>query len=334
MISITRKRLFLIVFFFPLVVLRAQDVHFADVQQMAQWYNQAIKTDRLRDFKANIRDIQYENAVAFKTGTVLCNITMLKKADRLSQDGKSYMNISAGATYDQSNSGLYKKSSQLIGVSYATMIDNKNTYISVGFQGNFTSTRLGANGIYPDQFDQWGKISGSSSNDPLRFGRSYNYFSLNTGIAAFRNTLEREWYVGASIRHVNRPYTEQTKSPEFQMARTWSTQAGYKFKFDYSSFDIYGIMNWKAGASEYLGAIRYNLSLNNTSQKDAELTAGRQNIVLGLGCGIRLKDALIPSLSLAFNKTQLGAHLDLNTSGIQTGGFKRNGFELSITQKF
>ena len=331
--SITRKLTILSFFLSHMTALRSQDVHFADVQQMAEWYNQAIKTQRLLDIKVNIRDIQYQKAFAFRTETVLCNITMLNKKDRISQDGKSYMNISLGATFDKSNSQLYKKSSMLLGVSYATMIDKKNTYVSVGFQGNFSNTSLGVNGVYPDQLNQWGLIAGSSTNDPSRFNRSFNFFSLNTGIALFRNNTEREWYLGASVRHVNRPYTEQTKSSEFQLARTWGTQAGYKFKFDYSSFDIYGVTNWKGGASEYIGAFRYNLTLNNTSQKDVNLPNEQKTVILGIGCGIRLKDALIPSVSLMVNRLQIGLHLDLNTSSIQAGGFSRNGFELSITQK-
>lgn len=334
MISRVRKLLFVVLFAFEYFSSASQDVHFTDVQQMSQWYNQALKTDRQRDVKFNFRDIRYQNDVAFRTGTLLCNITMLKKEDRKSEEGKSYMNISAGATFDQSNSGLFKKSAQLLGISYATMVDTRNTYVAIGFQGTFSNTRLGVNGVFPDQFNQWGPVAGATSNDPLRFGTSFNYFSLNTGIAIFRNTVEQEWYVGASVRHVNKPYTEQTKSPEFQLARTWSTQGGTKLKFDYSSLDIYTVMNWKGKASEYMGAVRYNLSLNNTNQKYPSSTATQQDIVLGLGLGIRLRDALLPSLSLSFNNTQLALFMDVNSSAIRTSGFARNGTELSIIQKF
>ena len=59
--------------------LKAQDLHFSDVQGMAQWYNASLKQNRQSNLIANFRDIRYQSNQAFNTGTVLLNFSTLRK---------------------------------------------------------------------------------------------------------------------------------------------------------------------------------------------------------------------------------------------------------------
>jgi type IX secretion system PorP/SprF family membrane protein len=307
----------------------AQDLHFADVRQMGQWYNPALKTDRQKDLRANFRNINYQNMMAFKTGSALLNLPLLGKEKALAPNGASFFNLSGGAAFDQSNTGFYKTTVGLLGLSYAKLLSNNNLYASVGFQGAFTNTNYGAEGLFPDQMDANGPIPNSISNDPLRAGRTFKYFGLNAGFSIFKNSNTADWFFGVSVKEVNKPFTESTNSELFKLAPTWGLQAGAKLKGDQSNLDLTAALNKKANASEYLVGAAYNFLFAS-----ADPESGSEGSSIGLGCSYRVKDAYIPNIRLQFNKTYLGLYYDINISGIKLSSFNRRGFELVLTQKF
>lgn len=312
-------------------VLNAQDLHFANVQRMGQWYNPALKMHNQNDLLFNFRDIRYQNFMAFQTGAALLNLSMEKRENRTDSYDKSFGNVILGAAYDQSNSGLYKNAVSLAGLSYAVKLNRSGLYMSAGFQGAFTSARFGQNALFQDQFDQYGPISGQVTMDPMRSGRTYKYFSLNAGWSMFYKSQNIDWYAGLSIRHVNRPFTEETRNAALRLPSTYGIQAGVTIKNESSALDIFSVVNLKAKAYEVIGGLRYNFLLGANTY-DAENSA--QDIMLGIGCVYRWKDALIPEIQLTVGKTGLGLHYDMNMSGIRANSFTRRGFELQLTRKF
>lgn len=314
-------------------VLYAQDLHFSDIQGMAQWYNASLKQDRKQNVLFNLRDIRYQSNLAFQTGTVLMNLSTLKKANRNSTEDRSYGNISLGAAFDKSNGGLYRNNIGLLGYSYALKLNDNGMFLAAGFQGMITNYRLGANGTYQDQYDPFGPVRGGVSNDPLRFGKRYAYFSLNTGLSLFKHSERLDWYAGLSMRHVNRPFTEETKSTTWRLPVTAGMQAGVSLKNTFSRVDLFGMMNRKARAHEWIGGLRYTFLMGDNSA-DEETNKTNQRIELGFGCLYRVNDALIPEVQLTVGKTGVGLHYDMNMSGIRASGFTRRGFELQLSQKF
>lgn len=311
--------------------LSAQDLHFTDVEGMAQWYNASLKKDTRNDVRFNLRDIRYQSAQAFKTGTGLVNYALLKKEERKNLEPKSFANLTAAAAFDKSNNGLYKNNIGLLGVSYALNLNGKGLYMAAGFQGLLTGYKL-SNGIFQDQYDPYGPIPGGVSNDPLRFGKRFTYFSLNAGWSMFQRSETLDWYAGVSMRHVNRPFTEETKSLQWRLPVTAGLQAGVSIKNEYSRIDLFGLLNRKAKAHETILGLRYNFLMGDNSQEDMETT--NQQVVLGVGAIYRVNDAIVPEVQLSVGKTSVGLHYDMNMSGIRAGGFTRRGFELQLSQKF
>jgi hypothetical protein len=312
--------------------LNAQDIHFSDVQGMMQWYNASLKQHTQHDVRVNLRDIRYHTNQAFQTGTALVNASLLKAAERTSGEEKNYGNVTAGAAFDKSNNGMYRNNIGLLGVSYAVNLNGRGLYMAAGFQGLLTNYRLGSNGTYQDQFDEYGPISGGVTVDPLRVGKRYTYVSLNAGWSMFQRSERLDWYGGLSLRHVNRPFTEETKSTLFRLPMTAGVQGGISLKTPYSKVDLFAMLNTKAKASELIGGIRYNFLLGDNSMDDVQTK--NQSVVLGVGFMYRVKDAIIPQLQLGVGRTMIGLHYDMNMSGIRASGFTRRGFELQLTQKF
>jgi hypothetical protein len=313
-------------------VLNAQDIHFTDVQGMLQWYNASLKQHKHNDLLLNLRDVRYHSNLAFQTGTALVNVSTEKKQDRSSSELRNYGNVMLGAAFDKSNNGLFRNNIGLLGYSYAMNLNSRGLYMAAGFQGLLTSYRLGGNGVYQDQLDQFGPIRGGMTLDPLRIGKRFTYFSLNAGWSMFQRSEKLDWYAGLSMRHVNRPFTEETKSLQWKLPVTSGLQGGVSLKNEFSQVDFFGMINLKAKAHEWIGGLRYNFLLGDNTQDDTELT--NQNIVLGFGCIYRVNDAIIPEIQLKVGKTGIGLHYDMNMSGIRASGFTRRGFELQLLQKF
>jgi hypothetical protein len=303
-----------------------QDLHYADVQSMNLWYNQSLKLNKQKDIRFNFRDIKYQSLLAFRNASIMVNVPFVKKGAE-GFDKKSFVSATAGGSFDKSNKGVFKNNTGLLGLSFSQRLNANDLYLSLGFQGSHTSTRIGDFGgsFFPDQFDQYGPIP-SLSRDPLRAGRTYGWTSINTGLSVFQNTTSLEWYAGASVRHLNSPYTDEQKTKELRLKPTFGVQTGLTVKNEINQFGIYGITNWKAEAAEYLIGAKVQHSLNQASN-DYEGSA------IGIGVAFRVRDAIIPNLQLKLNKTTIGVHYDINISGLSAAGYSRQGIELMIAQK-
>jgi hypothetical protein len=302
---------------------------------MGQWYNQSLKRDRRGDINVNFRDIRYQNLLSFRTGSLLLNVPIAQRKDTINSADKGYFNVSLGASFDQTNSGFYKGTTGLLGLSYAQPLNKEGLYAAVGFQGTLTTNKYGVSGTFPDQFDQYGPITGAVTTDPLRAGNKYTFVSINAGASLFQTGSTVEWYLGGSVRHLNRPFTENNKLDDFRLNRTASLQGGFTLHADRSSFAGYGVGNWKGRASEVLVGAQYQLLVSGDQVPNSgKISNEDQDVSLSLGCAVRLKDAIIPSVGLNYNKTRVALHYDMNSSSIRTSGYIRRGFEFVLTQKF
>ena len=308
-------------------VSNAQDLHYADVKTMNLWYNQSLKLDKTSDLRFNFRDIKYQSILAFRTASGMINVPFVRKSNVYNHDAKGFLSATAAGAFDRSNRGYFKSSTGLLGLSYSQRLTDNLVYLSAGFQGTMTMTSFGATGgLFPDQFDRYGPLP-TGTEDPLRSGRSYNWMSLNAGLSVYQNTEDKEWYVGGSVRHINRPFTDEQKTDAYRLAPTLGLQAGLAYKTETVQMGVYAIANWKAEAYEYLiGAKR--------SKKIDEGDGNNEGATLGAGVALRVKDAVIPNLQLNINKTTIGLHYDMNISGLKASGYSRQGFEVSIMQRF
>lgn len=312
----------------------AQDLNFADVQQMNKWSNQSLHLERRGSVDVNFRDIRYENVLSFRTGAVLVALPFHKSKEAASASDKGYFTATGGAAFDQSNNGFFKSTTSVFGLSYAQPLTSNGLFAAVGFQGAFVSNQYGSTGTFPDQFDEFGPISGAATTDPLRAGNRYNYFSLNVGASLFKNAGNMSWYLGGSARHLNRPFTDANKLEDFQLNSTVGIQSGVTLKADKSRFSLYGVGNMKGKASEWLLGAQYHLIVSGNAEQAIASSKSNPLVMLSIGCGLRVKDAFIPNIGFQYNKTRIGLHYDMNSSSIYTSGFTRRGFELALTQKF
>jgi len=321
-----KNPIYFIIAFFVCLNAKGQDLHYADVQSMNLWYNQSLKLNKQKDIRFNFRDIKYQSLLAFRNSSIMVNIPFVKKgAEGFGK--KSFLSATAAGSFDKSNKGVFKNNTGMLGLSFSQKLSDNDLYLSLGFQGSHTNTRLGELGgsFFPDQFDQYGPIP-AVSRDPLRAGRSYGWTSINSGLSIFQNSQAIDWYAGVSIRHLNRPFTDELKTQAFRLKPTFGIQTGFTVKNEFNQFGLYGITNWKAEAAEYLIGAKVQHSLDLPSN-------GYEGSAIGIGFAFRVRDAVIPNIQLKLNKTTIGIHYDVNISGLSASGFSRQGVELVIAQK-
>jgi type IX secretion system PorP/SprF family membrane protein len=304
----------------------AQEINFSRVQDMAIWYNQSLKTDKQNSVKLNYRNVQYGGLIAYNSISVMADMPLLSKSKK-EADNVGYFSASAGAASDKSNQGILNNTMGVLGLSYAVPIAKNETYIAAGFQGVYYQSNLNINGgtFFGDQYDKYGPVDGMASSDRFAAGWSYGYFNMNAGISVFNNSAFNKWYIGASVMHINKPYTDQNKTKEFRLRQAIGIQGGYKFAtgLDDDEIGFYASMNWQGRA--------YKHFYNGTWSTPIKQLPGS---AVGLGLGYRYEDALVPNVELRYMKLILGIAYDVNVSGISASGIRRNGLEMAIRLDF
>ena len=297
---------------------RGQDPHFAGVQGMNTWYNPALKTDKIPQAHVSVRSVTYPNIISYSSKAATIEIPLVSK-DATEDDHGFFINLAAGIGTDNSSDNFMNASTAMLAVSYAMPVDNDNTYLAMGFQGNYSFNRVGNGDSYhfPDQFDKYGALNAAMKTDPFASGYNYGYFTAGAGIAFFHAGEERQWYIGGSIRHFNHPYTEWNYSA--RLPSNNGIQAGYTAPIGNSAtITGYGNFSWQAGKYEQFIGARYTRHLNDSTKNG-----------LSFGIGYRAGDALVPEAGLQINASRLSFCYEINIPGTPSGHYHRRALEFS-----
>jgi type IX secretion system PorP/SprF family membrane protein len=149
-----------------------------------------------------------------------------------------------------------------------------------------------------------------------------SYFDLNAGfIYNGSSNGYNNYYIGASMYHINRP-KESFTGADYILNPRVTIQAGGKIPvgtYNYLHIAANHSMQAKAHNSMLGGA--FSLNVNNDEENPT-------NVYLGLW--YRLNDAAIPYLGLEFGEWQFGASYDVNTSSLKAASQSRGGVEISL----
>lgn len=302
----------------------AQEINFSRVQDMAVWYNQSLKTDKHISLKFNMRNVQYGGLTAYKSISAMAEIPLVSAEGRESENA-GYLSVSVGGASDKSNQGILNNTLGLAGISYAIPFAGNETYIAVGLQGSYYQSRLniGEGAFFGDQYDQYGPVDGAMSVDRLASGWSYNHININGGISVFSNAEQNKWYLGASVMHINRPFTDDAKTGEFRLRQALSVQGGYKYITpENNDCSFYMTLNWQGKAYKHFFNVSYFKAIEG-------IKGG-----VGLGLGYRYDDAIVPAVEARYANATIALGYDVNVSDINAAGFKRNGVELAVKLEF
>ena len=295
----------------------AQDVFFNGVQNMNVWYNPALKTNKLTLANANFRSVKYQGITSYTSKAASIEIPL--GGPNSYEDNSGFTNLVVGMNADHATNGMLKVSNAMVAFSYALPLNYNNTYLSAGFQAAYTFSQVGYNGVdfFPADFDQNGAIGSAVSSDPFQSGYQFNYLTIGAGASIFHMGTDKQWYVGASARHLNQPYTEWTGSTRLPM--NLGIQAGYsKSVTENDLVGGYGVFIWQGSVNQQIIGIKYTRNLTDSA-----------NYAISLGLGYRIREALIPNIELKFGKSQIGFHYEFTLGSRGYSVYRRTGVEFS-----
>jgi type IX secretion system PorP/SprF family membrane protein len=300
----------------------AQDPNFSQFFASPVTLNPALtgKFDGVYRFTANYRNQWPTINNAYTTATAAFDMGILKnRIPDYDQFGVGIM----GFTDRAGEGGILTNNYLGLSTAYHKALDENGYHqIGVGFQGTYVNKRINTASLkFLDQLTPLGFTNPTSevftSNQV-----NLTYFDLNAGfIYNGSSNGYNNYYVGASMYHINRP-KESFQGGDFLLNPRVTIQAGGKIPVGtYNYLHIAGNHSIQAKAHNTMIGGAFSLNANNDDVNPTNVY---------LGTWYRFNDALIPYLGLEFGEWHFGASYDVNTSSLKPASNSRGGVEISI----
>lgn len=204
-----------------------------------------------------------------------------------------------------------------------------NLYVAAGFCGGPVVSNFNPAGLqWDDQYvnNQYSPIN--LTNQPMP-ANGKNYWDVGAGIAINGGDEEAyQWYLGGAAYHVNRPNTGFNNASnlyEFKQRVRWTGNGGLVLSVnEVDNFKIYGDIMTQGNQSQYLFGAIYKKKL------DTYTNVNDEGFNISGGCLYRFNDAVIPVLSLHWERWTAGFSYDVNVSKLSPASGLRGGFEFTL----
>ena len=318
------RKLFLIINIFCVsVAATAQDPHFSQFFASPLTLNPALtgKFDGTLRASGNYRNQLPTFNNVYITSTVSVDFSILNKV----LPETDTWGVGVIALTDKAGAGVL--TNNYIGISTAyhkALNEDGYSQIGIGFQGMYGQKKLDwSKLIFEDQLTPFGfdlsvpSADISTINDP-----NISYLDINAGLIYTVSTTDKNnFYLGASMYHINRP-KESFKGGNFNVSpRTTISAGGYFPVSDNLTLHTSGIHQVQGKTTETTLGGAIAASLNNDEINPTNVYGG---------LWMRVKDAVIPYIGLEFAGMRIGASYDINTSSLKSGSQSRGGMELSL----
>jgi len=224
---------------------------------------------------------------------------------------------------DKAGGGVLTNNYVGLSTSYHKALDEDGfQQIGLGFQGTYGQKRLNTSKLlFEDQLTPFG-FTGVTQDVFSSENMNINYIDLNAGLLYSGSTNEsNNFYVGASMYHINRP-KESFKGGNWNIAaRTTISAGGYFPVSDILTLHTSGIYQLQNSATETVVGGALAASLDDQSEDPSNIYGG---------LWYRFNDAIIPYLGLEFSGLRIGVSYDVNTSSLKSGSQSRGGMEISV----
>jgi type IX secretion system PorP/SprF family membrane protein len=227
------------------------------------------------------------------------------------------------ALNDQAGAGVLTNTYLGLSTSYHKALDeNGFQQLGIGFQGTYGQKRLNTQNLkFEDQLTPFG-FTGVTQDIFNTQNLNINYLDMNAGLLFTSSTNEdNNFYVGASMYHINRP-KESFKGGNWNIATRTTISAGGYFpvgeNLTLHTSGIYQVQN-KATETNIGGALAAAIDPESSNPSNVYI-----------GSWYRIGDAIIPYLGLEFAGMRFGATYDINISSLKAGSQSRGGMEISL----
>ncbi|MBN8675511.1 MAG: PorP/SprF family type IX secretion system membrane protein [Chitinophagales bacterium] len=299
----------------------AQDPNFSQFFASPLTMNPAMtgKFDGVYRIAGNYRNQWPSINNAYTTATVSADFGIMKnRISDLDQFGIGFMGFT-----DRAGNGVLTNNYAAISLAYHKGLDENGYHqLGAGFQGTYMNKSLNLNKVYfQDQLTPFG-FTGVTSESFSSQQVNLHYFDMNAGVFYNGSTNGyNNFYLGASMYHINRPKESFQKGNFLLSART-TLQAGGKIPVgSYNAIHFAANHSMQAKANNTMVGGAYAMNLNNDEANPTNFY---------FGSWYRFGDAVIPYVGLEFGEWHFGASYDVNTSTLKAASNSRGGVEVSL----
>lgn len=310
-------------------IAKGQDPHAIGIESMKIWYNPALKTDKETLVNFNYRKVNFPNLLAYTSKSATLELPM-SPADESNDDNVHFFSLSVGINVDNADNNFMNASTAMLGLAYALPLDYNNTYLAAGLQVSCSFNKIVYDQLIPylAKPDEAGALNWSHQMDPFSSGYNYKYFTIGTGFSFFHSGEKGQWYFGGAARNFNHPYTEWDYVNRLPTA--YGVQGGYTMVVNpVLQVSTFGNFYWQNGPvtmmrGQFLGVS----ALRSFDVSDSS------SVIVSLGLGMRLNDALVPTASVRFRRNLVAFYYELNLPGMASKNYYRKAFDLSYKLNF
>jgi type IX secretion system PorP/SprF family membrane protein len=302
-------------------VATAQDPNFSQFFASPLTMNPAMtgKFDGVYRIAGNYRNQWPSINNAYTTATISADFGIMKnRISDLDQFGIGFMGFT-----DRAGNGVLTNNYAAISLAYHKGLDENGYHqLGAGFQGTYMNKSLNLNKVYfQDQLTPFG-FTGVTSESFSSQQVNLHYFDMNAGVFYNGSTNGyNNFYLGASMYHINRPKESFQKGNFLLSART-TLQAGGKIPVgSYNAIHFAANHSMQAKANNTMLGGAYSMNLNNDEVNPTNFY---------FGSWYRFGDAVIPYVGLEFGEWHFGASYDVNTSTLKPASNSRGGVEVSL----
>ncbi|MEO7922813.1 MAG: PorP/SprF family type IX secretion system membrane protein [Chitinophagaceae bacterium] len=307
---------------FLVSVTTAQDPNFSQFFASPLTLNPALtgKFDGVYRVAGNYRNQwpTINNAFVTKTASIDFGILKNKLAD-IDQLGVGIIGFT-----DRAGDGVLVTNAAGLSLAYHKGLDENGYHqIGAGFQGTYTNKRLDITKVvFEDELTPLGFVPGTTGEIFTNKQINVSFVDINAGVL-YNGTTNgyNNFYIGASMYHINRP-KESFQGGQYLLAARTTIQAGGKIPIGpYNYLHVSAIHSIQAKAHNTVagGAFSYNV---NSSEENP--------VNVFIGGWYRFNDAAIPYIGLEFSGIHIGATYDANTSSLKPASNTRGGMEISM----
>ncbi|MGN6603185.1 MAG: PorP/SprF family type IX secretion system membrane protein [Ginsengibacter sp.] len=323
-----KKAITFLCFFFAIsIFVEGQDPHFSQFFASPLTLNPALtgKFDGTFRVAGNYRNQWPAFNNVYTTSTISVDFDILKnKLPDYDRWGIGFLALTDKAGNDNTGHAILTNNYFGVSMAYHKSLDEDGfKQLGIGFQGTYGQKTLDHNHLnFEDMLTPFGFTGVTQETFANGNNVNINYLDVNAGLLYSMSTDEtNNFYVGASMYHINRP-SESFQGATWNIAtRTTVSAGGYFPVSDILTLHTSGIYQYQNKASETVLGGALAAVIDDKSQEPSNVYGG---------LWYRLDDAIIPYVGLEFSGLRIGATYDINVSSLKAGSQSRGGFELSL----
>jgi len=321
----------LVLLTFAAAQVKAQDVHFSQVNE-SQMFLSPANTGFFNGYvraTANYRSQWASMNKAFNTTAIAVDGGLFRSKKR-----PAFMGIGLSFFNDQAGAAKLRRTNILLNVSGVLKIGSRSA-ISVGLAGGTMGMNANYSSLsYESQFNGNSLDPALNSGEPIY--RQFTTVDVGAGVAyEYANSKRdndhddvRSIRVSLGAYHLNRPTQDFGPGSNYKDVIRYTGALFTHFDVEDTRVSLSPtVVYHRQGNYEELtlgSNIRYRMSAGT------KVTGTKVQNAIGMGLYYRKGDALIPMLTFDAGDYSFGMSYDINLSGYRTASRYRGGFEISL----